>query len=91
MRVDGESRGRSPPLKRVEVNPGKHTIEVRHPQNAPLTLEVDLSPGEELTVRHAFSTLAPRAPAAAPAPAQEPRKFPSPAEIWRDFRRQSGL
>jgi len=84
VRVDGETKGRSPPLKRLEVNPGKHTIEVRHPQNAPLTLEVDLSPGEELTVRHAFST--PR-----PAPAQEPRKFPSPAEIWRNFRRESGL
>ena len=61
---------------------------MRHPQNAPLTLEVDLSPGEELTVRHAFT--APR-PAPTPAPAQEPRKFPSPAEIWRNFRRESGL
>lgn len=88
VRVNGESKGRSPPLKRLEVSPGKHTIELRHPQNAPLTLEVDLSPGEEFMVRHAFST--PR-PAPTPAPAQEPRKFPSPAEIWRDFRRQSGL
>ena len=90
VRVDGEARGRSPPLKRVEVSPGKHTIELRHPQNAPLTLEVDLSPGEELTVRHAFSAPRP-APAPTPAPSQEPRKFPSPAEIWRNFRRESGL
>ena len=90
VRVDGEAKGRSPPLKRVEVSPGKHTIELRHPQNAPLTLELEVSPGEELTVRHTFSTPRP-APAPAPAPAKEPRRFPSPAEIWRDFRRQSGL
>jgi hypothetical protein len=88
VRVNGESKGRSPPLKRVEVSPGKHKIELRHPQNAPLTLEVELSPGEEFTVRHAFST--PR-PAPTPAPAQESRKLPSPAEIWRNFRRESGL
>jgi len=90
VRVDGEAKGRSPPLKRVEVSPGKHTIELRHPQNAPLTLELELSPGEELTVRHAFSTPRP-APAPTPAPAKEPRRFPSPAEIWRNFRRESGL
>jgi hypothetical protein len=88
VRVNGESKGRSPPLKRVEVSPGKHKIELRHPQNAPLTLEVELSPGEEFTVRHAFST--PR-PAPTPPPAQESRKLPSPAEIWRNFRRESGL
>jgi hypothetical protein len=86
VRVDGEVKGRSPPLKQLEVSPGKHTIEVRHPQHAPITVQVDVSPGEEVTVRHAFST-----PRAAPAPAQESRKLPSPAEIWRDFRRQSGL
>jgi hypothetical protein len=86
IRVDGELRGRSPPLKRLEVGPGKHTLEVRHPQHAPITVQVDVSPGEEVTVRHAFST-----PRAAPAPAQSERKLPTPAEIWRDFRRQSGL
>jgi hypothetical protein len=86
VRVNGESKGRSPPLKRLELAPGRHSIELRHPQNAPLTLEVEVSPGEELMVRHAFAT-----PKSAPAPAQESRKLPSPAEIWRDFRRQSGL
>ena len=90
VRVDGENKGRSPPLTRLALNPGKHTIELRHPQNAPLTLEVDLSPGEEFTVRHAFLTPRPT-PAPTPAPAQEHRKLPTPAEIWRDFRRQSGL
>jgi hypothetical protein len=86
VRVNGESKGRRPPLKRLELAPGRHSIELRHPQNAPLTLEVEVSPGEELMVRHAFAT-----PKSAPAPAQESRKLPSPAEIWRDFRRQSGL
>jgi hypothetical protein len=93
VRVDGEAKGRTPPLKRIELVPGKHTIEVRHPQNAPLTLEVDISPGEELTVRHAFATPRPApAPAQAPTPAaKEQRKLPTPGEIWRDFRRQTGL
>jgi hypothetical protein len=92
VRVDGEAKGRTPPLKRIELAPGRHTIEVRHPQNAPLTLEVDISPGEELTVRHAFATPRPApAPAPTPAPAKEGRKLPTPGEIWRDFRRQTGL
>jgi hypothetical protein len=92
VRVDGEVKGRSPPLTRLELNPGKHKIELRHPQNPPITLEVDLSPGEEFTVRHAFPVQRP-APAATPTPdpPQEHRKLPTPAEIWRDFRRQSGL
>ena len=88
VRVNGESKGRSPPLKRLELTPGKHSIELRYPQNAPIVLEVDVSPGEELTVKHAFAV---QRPAPAAAPAQESRKFPTPAEIWRDFRRQSGL
>jgi hypothetical protein len=92
VRVDGEAKGRTPPLKRIEVAPGKHTIEVRHPQSAPVTLEVDISPGEELTVRHAFATPRPApAPAPTPAPAKGERKIPTPAEVWREFRRQSGL
>lgn len=86
VRVNGESKGRSPPLKRLELAPGKHAIELRHPQSAPIALEVEVSPGEELTVRHAFAV---QRPATAPAP--EPRKLPTPAEIWRDFRRQTGL
>jgi hypothetical protein len=86
IRVNGELKGRSPPLKRLELAPGKHSIELRHPQSAPIALEVEVSPGEELTVRHAFAAQRP-----APAPAQESRKFPTPAELWRDFRRQSGL
>jgi hypothetical protein len=96
VRVDGEAKGRTPPLKRIELAPGRHTIEVRHPQNAPLTLEVDISPGEELTVRHAFAPPRPApapapAPTPTPAPAKESRKLPTPGEIWRDFRRQTGL
>jgi hypothetical protein len=86
VRVNGTSRGRSPPLKRLELPPGRHSIELRHPQSAPITLEVEVSPGEELTVKHAFA-----AQRAAPGAAPESRKLPSPAEIWRDFRRQTGL
>jgi hypothetical protein len=69
--VDREPRGRTPPLRNLEVSPGRHTIEVRNGDNAPLTLNVDLQPGESLAVRHAFPP--PPAPAvAASQPAAKP-------------------
>ncbi|MCZ7566320.1 MAG: hypothetical protein M5U08_23045 [Burkholderiales bacterium] len=52
--VDRERRGRTPPLEQLEVPAGRHTIEVRNGDNAPLTLQVDLQPGQSMTVRHAF-------------------------------------
>lgn len=77
--VDQAHQGRSPPLARLEVSPGRHTIEVRNGDNAPLTLQLDLEPGEHLTVRHAFPPPpAPPAPAASPA-APQPESTPAPA------------
>jgi hypothetical protein len=87
VRVDAEAKGRTPPLRRLELPPGKHTVEVRHPSHAPLTLQVELDPGEQLTIRHTFGTgqTAPRA-------ASAPQKAASSArELWRDFRRQLGF
>lgn len=71
--VDRERRGRTPPLRNLEVSPGRHTIEVRNGDNAPLTLNVDLQPGESLAVRHTFPPPPPPAPTvAAPQPAAKP-------------------
>jgi class 3 adenylate cyclase len=52
--VDGVLKGTTPPLARLEVRPGSHTIEVVHGKFAPVYLEVDLAPAEVITVKHAF-------------------------------------
>ncbi len=52
--VDGELKGASPPLRRVEVVAGQHAIEVRNSSNPPLKLSVTVKPGQEMTVSHSF-------------------------------------
>jgi hypothetical protein len=57
--IDGEAKGKSPPLTEIRVSPGRHRIEVRHPDYEPLQLNVDLKPGEQLTIRHSFAAGSP--------------------------------
>ena len=52
--VDDKPRGRTPPMRAIELAPGGHKIEIRHPGAQPIVVEVDLKPGEETTIRHAF-------------------------------------
>lgn len=52
--VDGALKGTAPPLVRLEVSPGAHTIEIAHGKFAPVHLQVDLAPAEVVTVKHAF-------------------------------------
>jgi hypothetical protein len=73
--VDGVAQGRTPPLKTLELAPGRRTIALRHGSAPPLTLELDLKPGEETTIRHSFT---------APAPRQQPQTL-------RGFLRSLGL
>jgi len=52
--VDGERVGVSPPLRQLELEPGKHRIEIRN-TNFPRRVEtVELKPGGEATIRHRF-------------------------------------
>lgn len=53
--VDGELKGTTPPLTRLSVSPGSHTIEVRNAGYSPLRLDINLKPGEEIKVAHDFS------------------------------------
>jgi hypothetical protein len=53
--IDGESKGRSPPLMSIEIAPGAHVIEVRNGQNAPLRVRVNLQRGESMAIRHSFA------------------------------------
>ena len=58
--LDGELKGSSPPLTRLSIRPGTHTIEIRNGRFKPLRLDVDLKPGEELEITHVFSAPARR-------------------------------
>jgi len=93
--VDGVPRGRSPPLMRIEIPPGKRTIEIRHPPQQPLVLRLDLAPGEELALRHSFAAPAAAAPvqrAPRPQPSQAQKEQPSRVRrMWNDFRREAGF
>lgn len=83
--IDGVEKGRSPPLKRLEVRPGLHTIEVRHSSYPPLKLEVNLRPEQEMIISHSFSS--PKS--AAKSKTQSARE--SARELVRDVRRQLGF
>lgn len=83
--VDGVSRGRTPPLTAMEVVAGRHTVMIRHAAYAPLTLELDLKPGEQTTISHAFPVIKARAPA--PKPTVVATKQSSP---FREFLRKLG-
>jgi hypothetical protein len=74
--VDGVWQGTSPPLTRLEVGPGAHSIEVRNRPSPPLSLEVSLGSGEAMTITHTF-TAPPPPPVAKSAPktaAKRPEK-----------------
>ena len=53
--VDGKSHGVSPPMRQISVSPGKHLIVVQNTSLPPHTEQVDLKPGEQLTIRHRFN------------------------------------
>lgn len=54
--VDGVSKGNTPPLKRLEIRPGLHSIEVRNSAYPPYRLEVNLASAEEITITHSFTS-----------------------------------
>jgi hypothetical protein len=52
--VDGQKKGVSPPLNRLQMAPGRHTIEIRNTAFPPYKQTVDLKPGEQLKIKHKF-------------------------------------
>ncbi len=52
--VDGKRRGVAPPLRDVELKPGKHTIEVRNGDFPPHVESVDVAPGGQTRIKHSF-------------------------------------
>ena len=52
--VDGERVGVSPPLRQLELQPGKHRIEIRNADFPRRVETLELKPGGEATIRHRF-------------------------------------
>ena len=52
--VNGKSRGVTPPMKSLKLEPGKYKIEVRNTTFAAHTETLDLKARDEVTVRHKF-------------------------------------
>ncbi|HEY2629500.1 MAG TPA: adenylate/guanylate cyclase domain-containing protein [Usitatibacter sp.] len=52
--VNGKSRGVSPPMKSIKLDPGKYKIEVRNSTFPTYTENYDLKARDEITVRHKF-------------------------------------
>jgi class 3 adenylate cyclase len=52
--VDGRSRGLSPPLRAIEVAPGKHKVEIRNSTFPAHVAEIEVKPGEAVKIQHRF-------------------------------------
>ena len=80
--IDGLSKGSTPPLTEIEVKAGHHQISIRNGTLAPLETEVDLMPGERITLTHKFNQPEP------PRQAQRQQRKPG---FWRDLRNKMGI
>lgn len=52
--VDGKSVGVSPPLTMLQLEPGKHQVEIRNPALEPYRRTVNLESGKPLKIKHKF-------------------------------------
>jgi hypothetical protein len=52
--IDGVKRGVSPPLKTIDLPPGKHTVVVRNASFPPHVEQVVVKSGEVTKIRHRF-------------------------------------
>jgi hypothetical protein len=52
--VNGRSRGLSPPIKKLDLPPGRYRIEVRNTTFAPHRTVVQVKSGEQVAVQHEF-------------------------------------
>jgi len=52
--VDGKSVGVSPPLATLQLESGKHKVEIRNQAFAPYRDTVNLEPGKSFKIRHKF-------------------------------------
>ena len=82
--VDGVLKGSTPPLTRMEITSGHHTIEVRNSPYPPLKVEVNPGPAEEMTIAHSFSSRS-------GTKSGDKSLSQNAREGWRSFRRSVGF
>ena len=54
VHIDGKMRGISPPLRNVDLTPGRHRIEIRNANFPPHVEIVDAKSGSRIRIRHKF-------------------------------------
>jgi hypothetical protein len=86
--IDGVLKGSAPALKRIEVAPGAHTVEVRNPPFPPLRVEINVAAAEELTITHTFAKSGPKGGEKKGGAKSGGKGF---KDYWRDLRQQMGL
>ncbi len=86
--IDGVLKGKTPPLKSIEITPGRHTVEVRNSPHPPLKVEVNPGPAEEMIIAHTFSS---RSAGAKGSKGGDKSLRESTREGWRSFRRSVGF
>lgn len=52
--INGKPRGTLPDLKKLELAPGRYAVEVRYGKLPPYKVTVDLKPGKQVVIQHAF-------------------------------------
>lgn len=60
--VNGTLKGKSPPLRQIQLPAGRHQIEIRSGKHKPLATELVVAEGEELAVQHSFVSAQPAKP-----------------------------
>lgn len=53
--IGGVAKGTTPPLKRLEIAPGAHAVELRASGYPPLRVGVSLEAGQVVTIKHTFA------------------------------------
>ena len=54
VHVNGKMRGISPPLRNVDLTPGRHRVEIRNANFPPHVEIVDAKSGGRIRIRHKF-------------------------------------
>ncbi len=88
--VDGKHQGATPPLTRLELRPGRHTIEVRNSGYPTHRRQVTLDAGQSIRLRHTFQAAAPEpAPQPVAKPASKPAPKPDEERTVKQFARDA--